>query len=164
MINYLSLSTIMGRSPDNFLNLAGLLADRLQKENSVVSMVKMDLDVAISSLRTASEEDNLKTIALKELQSKVDSLNHATRVRKENLSKRSHFNWVSVSSLAVASLAVIGMAGLYNSYDHDAPDRLVTLTKELDNFKSNESFYLELKIVSRQRIRNLLSKILKLKH
>jgi len=127
------------------LNLAGLLADRLQKENSVVSKVKMDLDVAISSLRTASEEDNLKTIALKELQSKVDSLNHATRVRKENLSKRSHFNWVSVSSLAVASLAIIGMAGLYNSYDHDAPDRLVTLTKELDNFKSNESFYLELK-------------------
>ena len=37
------------------------------------------------------------------------------------------------------------MAGLYNSYDHDAPDRLVTLAKELDNFKSNEAFYLELK-------------------
>ena len=43
----------------------------------------MDLEEAITSLRTASEEDNLKTTALKELQSKVESLNHATRVRRE---------------------------------------------------------------------------------
>ena len=67
------------------LNLAGLLADRLQKENSVVSKVKMDLDVAISSLRTASEEDNLKSIALKELQSKVDSLNPRRVSEKKTL-------------------------------------------------------------------------------
>ena len=48
------------------LNLAGLLASRLLKENTVVSKVKMDLEEAIVNLRSASEEDNLKTNALKE--------------------------------------------------------------------------------------------------
>ena len=46
------------------------LADRLLKENTVVSQVKMDLEEAITNLRTASEEDSLKTSALKELQGK----------------------------------------------------------------------------------------------
>ena len=53
------------------LNLAGLLADRLLKENTVVSKVKMDLEDAISSLRVASEEDNLKTLLLKNLWAKL---------------------------------------------------------------------------------------------
>ena len=127
------------------LNLAGLLADRLLKENTVVSKVKMDLEDAISSLRVASEEDNLKTSALKELQSKVDSLNHATRVRKERVSKRSKFNSISMSSLAVASLAVFGMLGLYNSYDHEAPEKVISLSEELESMKKNETFYLDLK-------------------
>ena len=127
------------------LNLAGLLADRLLKENTVVSQVKMDLEEAISSLRTASEEDSLKTSALKELQGKVESLNHATRARKEKVSKRSKFNSISMTSLAVASLAVAGMFGMYHSFDHDAPDLVVSLTEEVESFKKNEAFYLELK-------------------
>ena len=127
------------------LNLAGLLADRLLKENTIVSSVKMDLEDAISSLRIASEEDNLKTTALKELQGKVDSLNHATRARKEKQSKRSQFNAISMSSLAVALLAIVGMIGLYNSYDHSAPAKVVSLTEELENMEKNEVFYLDLK-------------------
>lgn len=127
------------------LNLAGLLADRLQKENSVVSQVKMDLDDAISRLQVASDEDTIKTTTLKELQDKVDSLNHATRVRKDKLSNRAVFNTVSLSSLAVACLAVIGMIGLYKSYDHSAPDQVVSLTKKLETMQKNESFYLDLK-------------------
>lgn len=127
------------------LNLAGLLADRLLKENTVVSSVKMDLEDAIASLRAVSEEDNLKTNALKELQSKVDSLNHATRARKERLSKGAKFNSISMISMAVASLAVVGMIGLYNSFDHDAPGKVVALNDELEGMKKNEAFYLELK-------------------
>ena len=127
------------------LNLAGLLADRLLKENKVVSTVKMDLEEAISSLRSASEEDNLKTNALKELQNKVESLNHATRVRRDKQSKRSKFNTISMTSLAVASLAIAGMFGMYHSFDHDAPDQVVSLMEELKGFKKNEAFYLELK-------------------
>jgi CRP-like cAMP-binding protein len=127
------------------LNLAGLLADRLLKENTVVSKVKMDLEEAISSLRVASEEDNLKTSALKELQNKVEILNHATRVRKQRVSKRSKFNSISMSSIAVASLAVIGMIGLYNSYDHEAPQMVVALNEKIETMQKNESFYLDLK-------------------
>ena len=127
------------------LNLAGLLADRLLKENKVVSKVKMDLDDAISSLRHVSEEDSLKTTALKELQSRVDRLNHATRIRGEKLSKASKFNSISMTSLAVASLAVVGMFGLYNSFDHDAPQEVISLTEELDGMKKSELFYLDLK-------------------
>ena len=127
------------------LNLAGLLADRLLKENTVVSKVKMDLEEAITSLRVASEEDNLKTSALKELQNKVETLNHATRVRKQRISKRSRFNSISMSSLAVASLAVIGMIGLYNSYDHEAPQMVVALNEKIETMQKNESFYLDLK-------------------
>lgn len=127
------------------LNLAGLLADRLLKENTVVSQVKMDLEDAISSLRVASQEDNLKTSALKELQNRVDSLNHATRVRKDKVSKRSKFNSISMTSMAVACLAIIGMLGLYNSIDHEAPATITALQEELDGFKKNESFYLDLK-------------------
>ena len=127
------------------LNLAGLLADRLQKENSVVSQVKMDLDDAIFSLQAASEEDTIKTTALKELQDKVDSLNHATRVRKEGKPKDSMFNALSMTSLAVASLAIIGMLGLYNSYDHDAPSKVLSLNEELESMKKNEAFFIELK-------------------
>ncbi len=127
------------------LNLAGLLADRLLKENTVVSKVKMDLEEAISSLRVASEEDNLKTSALKELQNKVETLNHATRVRKQRVSKRSRFNSISMSSLAVASLAVVGMIGLYNSYDHEAPQMVVALNEKIETMQKNESFYLDLK-------------------
>ena len=127
------------------LNLAGLLADRLLKENKLVSKVKMDLEEAITSLRTASEEDTLKTTALKELQSKVESLNHATRARREKLRKRSRFNSVSMVSLAVACFAVIGMFSLYNSFDHDAPLRVLALEEELEGMKKNEEFYLQLK-------------------
>ena len=127
------------------LNLAGLLADRLLKENRVVSKVKMDLEEAISSLRVASEEDNLKTSALKELQNKVETLNHATRVRKQRVSKRSRFNSISMSSIAVASIAVIGMIGLYNSYDHEAPQMVVALNEKIETMQKNESFYLDLK-------------------
>lgn len=127
------------------LNLAGLLADRLQKENTVVSQVKMDLDDAIIALREVSEEDTLKTSALKELQSKVDILNHATRVRIENESNRSKLSPISISSLAVACFAVLAMVGLYNSYDHDAPEQVVSLSQELDEMKRNEEFLLTLK-------------------
>ncbi len=127
------------------LNLAGLLADRLLKENTVVSRVKMDLEEAILSLRAASEEDTLKTTALKELQSKVYSLNQATRVRKEKQSKRSNFNSISMTSLAVACLALAGMFGLYKSYDHEAPSKVHALNQELELMKKNEAFYLQLK-------------------
>ena len=127
------------------LNLAGLLADRLLKENTVVSQVKMDLEEAITNLRTASEEDSLKTSALKELQGKVDGLNHATRARKEKQSKHSKFNSISMASLAVASLAIAGMFGMYHSFDHDAPERLVSMLEEVEGLKKNEAFYLELK-------------------
>ena len=127
------------------LNLAGLLASRLLKENTVVSKVKMDLEEAILNLRSASEEDNLKTTALKELQNKVESLNHATRVKREKQSKRSKFNAISMTSLAVACLSVAGLFALYNSYDHEAPAKVVALTEELEGMKNNESFYLDLK-------------------
>tara|TARA_B100002019_G_scaffold290932_1_gene309790 strand:- start:5599 stop:7008 length:1410 start_codon:yes stop_codon:yes gene_type:complete len=127
------------------LNLAGLLADRLLKENTIVSRVKMDLEDAISSLRIASEEDSLKTTALKELQGKVDTLNHATRARKDKQNKRSQFNAISMSSVAVALLAVLGMIGLYNSYDHSAPEKVAFLSEELENMQKNEVFYLDLK-------------------
>ena len=127
------------------LNLAGLLADRLLKENKMVSRVKMDLEEAISSLRTASEEDTLKTTALKELQNKVESLNQATRVRRNKQSKRSKFNSISMTSLAVACLCIAGMFGLYNAYDHDAPDQVLALAEELESMKKNEAFYLDLK-------------------
>jgi CRP-like cAMP-binding protein len=127
------------------LNLAGLLADRLLKENKVVSKVKMDLEEAISSLHTASEEDTLKTTALKELQNKVESLNHATRVRQNKNRKRSKFNAVSMASSAVAVLSVVGMFSLYNSFDHSAPGRVLALEEELSTMKKNEVFYLELK-------------------
>jgi hypothetical protein len=105
----------------------------------------MDLEEAITNLRTASEEDTLKTTALKELQGKVESLNHATRVRREKLRKGSKFNSVSMVSLAVACFAVIGMFSLYNSFDHDAPIRVVALQEELEGMKKNEEFYLQLK-------------------
>ena len=127
------------------LNLAGLLASRLLKENTVVSKVKMDLEEAILNLRSASEEDNLKTTALKELQNKVESLNHATRIKREKQSNRSKFNAISMTSLAVACLSVAGLFSLYNSYDHEAPVKVTALTEELESMKKNESFYLELK-------------------
>ncbi|MDA9119892.1 cyclic nucleotide-binding domain-containing protein, partial [Opitutales bacterium] len=127
------------------LNLAGLLASRLLKENTVVSKVKMDLEEAILNLRSASEEDNLKTTALKELQNKVESLNHATRIKREKQSNRSKFNAISMTSLAVACLSVAGLFSLYNSYDHEAPVKVTELTEELESMKKNESFYLELK-------------------
>ena len=127
------------------LNLAGLLASRLLKENTVVSKVKMDLEEAILNLRSASEEDSLKTNALKELQNKVESLNHATRIKREKQTKRSKFNAISMTSLAVACLSVVGLFSLYNSYDHEAPVKVVALTEELESMKKNESFYLKLK-------------------
>ena len=127
------------------LNLAGLLAGRLLKENTMVSKVKMDLEDAIHSLRNASEEDSLKTNALRELQDKVESLNQATRIKRQKQSNRSKFNSISMTSLAVASLSVIGLFGLYNSYDHDAPGQVIALTEELDGMKKNEAFYLKLK-------------------
>ena len=48
-------------------------------------------------------------------------------------------------SLAVACFAVIGMFGLYNSFDHDAPLRVLALEEELEGMKKNEEFYLQLK-------------------
>jgi len=127
------------------LNLAGLLASRLLKENTVVSKVKMDLEEAIHNLRSVSEEDSLKTNALRELQNKVESLNQATRIKRQKQSIRSKFNSISMTSLAVACLSVIGLFGLYNSYDHNAPGKVIALIEELDGMKKNESFYLELK-------------------
>jgi CRP-like cAMP-binding protein len=127
------------------LNLAGLLADRLLKENKLVSKVRMDLDDAISTLREANDEDTVKTAALKELQIKVDNLNQATRVRRNSLSKQSKFNSISMASLAVACIAVLAMVGLYSSYDHDAPGQVEALSGELESMKKNETFYLQLK-------------------
>ena len=92
-----------------------------------------------------SEEDNLKTNALKELQNKVESLNHATRIKREKQSNRSKFNSISMTSLAVACLSVAGLFAFYNSHDHEAPVKVIALTEKLDSMKNNESFYLELK-------------------
>ena len=102
----------------------------------------MDLEEAIVNLRSASEEDNLKTTALKELQNKVESLNHATRIKREKQSNRSKFNTISMTSLAVACLSVAGLFSLYNSYDHEAPVKVSALTEELESMKKNESFYI----------------------
>ncbi len=127
------------------LNLAGLLADRLLKENSVVSQVRMDLDEAITSLREAYDEDSVKTNALRELQSKVENLNLASRVHTVKEERKSPFNALATSSLALACLAFAGMFGLYKSYDHEAPSRVIALSKELLELKNDEAFYLDLK-------------------
>jgi len=103
------------------------------------------LEEAITHLHTASEEDNLKTTALKELQSKVEGLNRATRIRREKESKRSRFNAISMTSLAIACIAIIAMVGLYHSADEDSAAKLITLEEELSVMKKNESFYLDLK-------------------
>ena len=48
------------------------------------------------------------------------------------MSKRSKFNSISMTSLAVASLAVAGMFGMYHSFDHDAPEQLVSMLEEVE--------------------------------
>ena len=50
-----------------------------------------------------------------------------------------------MASLAVASLAIAGMFGMYHSFDHDAPEQLVSMLEEVEGLKKNEAFYLELK-------------------
>ena len=37
------------------------------------------------------------------------------------------------------------MIGLYNSYDHEAPQMVVTLNEKIETMQKNESFYLDLK-------------------
>ena len=37
------------------------------------------------------------------------------------------------------------MFSLYNSFDHDAPLRVLALEEELEGMKKNEEFYLQLK-------------------
>ncbi len=124
------------------LNVASILSGRLVEGNRKVLDMGRELQESLTHLQSASDADQKKSEALKQMQSKVSNMQNAFKgssVKKTGLSP------LAIIAFALAGLSTLGMIGLFVSIDDSVAERADTLAKKVEKLEKNESFYLQLK-------------------
>jgi len=124
------------------LNVASILSGRLVEGNRKVLDMGRDLQESLSHLQSASDADQQKSEALKQMQSKVSNMQNAF---KGSAVKKSGLSPLSIVAFALAGLSTLGMIGLFVSIDDSVAERADTLAKKVEKMEKNEVFYLQLK-------------------
>jgi len=124
------------------LNVASILSGRLIDGNKKVLDMGRELQDSLHHLQSATSADQQKSEALKQMQSKVSSMQSAFKgasVKKSGLSP------VAIVAFVLAGLSTLGMVGLFVSIDDSVGQRAEDLAKQVDKLEKNEAFYLNLK-------------------
>ena len=124
------------------LNVASILSGRLVEGNRKVLDMGRDLQESLMHLQSASDADQKKSDALKQMQSKVSNMQNAF---KGSAVKKSGISPLTLVAFALAGLSTLGMVGLFISIDDSIAERAETLAKKVEKLEKNESFYLQLK-------------------
>jgi len=101
-----------------------------------------ELQESLLHLQSASDADQQKSEALKQMQSKVSNMQNAF---KGSAVKKSGLSPLTLVAFALAGLSTLGMVGLFLSIDDSVAERANTLAKEVEKLEKNEDFYLQLK-------------------
>ena len=124
------------------LNVASILSGRLIDGNKKVLDMGRELQESLQHLQSATSADQQKSEALKQMQSKVSSMQGAFKgaaVKKTGLSP------LAIVAFVLAGLSTAGMVGLFVSIDDSVAQRADDLAKKVDKMEKNEAFYLNLK-------------------
>lgn len=124
------------------LNVASILSGRLIDGNKKVLDMGRDLQESLQHLQSATSADQKKSEALKQMQSKVSSMQGAFKgaaVKKSGLSP------LAIVAFVLAGLSTTGMIALFVSIDDSVAQRADDLAKKVEKMEKNEAFYLNLK-------------------
>ena len=124
------------------LNVASILSGRLVDGNQKVLNMGRDLQESLQHLQSASDADQKKSDALKQMQGKVSNMQNAF---KGSSVKKSGMSPLALVAFALAGLSTLGMVGLFVSIDDSVAERAETLAQKVEKLEKNESFYLQLK-------------------
>jgi len=124
------------------LNVASILSGRLVDGNRKVLDMGRELQESLFHLQSASDADQKKSEALKQMQSKVSNMQNAF---KGSAVKKSGLSPLAIIAFALAGLSTLGMVGLFVSIDDSVAERADTLARKVDKLEKNEDFYLKLK-------------------
>lgn len=124
------------------LNVASILSGRLIDGNRKVLDMGRELQESLVHLQSASDADQKKSEALKQMQSKVSNMQNAF---KGSAVKKSGLSPLSLVAFALAGLSTLGMIGLFVSIDDSVAERADSLAKKVEKLEKNETFYLQLK-------------------
>ena len=124
------------------LNVASILSGRLVDGNRKVLDMGRELQESLQHLQSASDADQKKSEALKQMQSKVSNMQNAF---KGSAVKKSGTSPLTLVAFALAGLSTLGMVGLFISIDDSVEERADTLAKKVEKLEKNEAFYLQLK-------------------
>ena len=124
------------------LNVASILSGRLVDGNQKVLDMGRDLQESLQHLHSASDADQKKSEALKQMQGKVSNMQNAF---KGSSVKKSGISPLTLVACALAVLSTLGMIGLFVSIDDSVAERAKTLAQKVEKLEKNESFYLQLK-------------------
>jgi CRP-like cAMP-binding protein len=124
------------------LNVASILSGRLIDGNKKVLDMGRDLQESLQHLQSATSADQKKSEALKQMQSKVSSMQGAF---KGAAVKKSGISPLAIVAFVLAGLSTAGMIGLFVSIDDSVAQRADDLAKKVEKMEKNEAFYLNLK-------------------
>ena len=124
------------------LNVASILSGRLVEGNRKVLDMGRELQESLLHLQSASDADQKKSEALKQMQSKVSNMQNAF---KGSSVKKSGPSPLTLVAFGLAALSTLGMIGLFVSIDDSIEERANDLAKKVEKLEKNESFYLKLK-------------------
>lgn len=124
------------------LNVASILSGRLVEGNGKVVDMGKELQTSLLQLQQVASAGSHKDQALKQMQGKVSNMQNAF---KGSAVKKKGGNWFAIAASAVALLSTAGLVAIFVGGDDSTIEQGVDLTKEVEDLKANEEFYLGLK-------------------
>ena len=124
------------------LNVASILSGRLVEGNGKVVDMGKELQASLAQLQQVASADTQKDQALRQMQGKVANMQNAF---KGSAVKKKGSNWFAIAACAVAFLSTAGLVAMFVATDDSTVEQGVDLTKEVEDLKANEEFYLGIK-------------------
>lgn len=124
------------------LNVASILSGRLVEGNGKVVEMGKELQASLGQLQQIASAGTQKDQALRQMQGKVANMQNAF---KGSAVQKKGNNWFAIAACAVAFMSTAGLVAMFVATDDSTVEQGVDLTKEVEDLKANEEFYLGIK-------------------
>ena len=124
------------------LNVASILSGRLVEGNGKVVEMGKELQASLGQLQQVASAGTQKDQALRQMQGKVANMQNAF---KGSAVQKKGNNWFAIAASTVALLSTAGLVAMFVATDDSTVEQGVDLTKEVEDLKANEEFYLGIK-------------------
>jgi CRP-like cAMP-binding protein len=124
------------------LNVASILSGRLVEGNGKVVEMGKELQASLGQLQQVASAGTQKDQALRQMQGKVANMQNAF---KGSAVQKKGNNWFAIAASAVAFLSTAGLVAMFVATDDSTVQQGADLSKEVEDLKANEEFYLGLK-------------------